>query len=83
MIAVIVLSAILLVLVVGFVTFFFYSRTQEWGDSEVRRSFLQMLVVVGPLLGMHYKEPRPTPPAVTTPGPDAEPLPGKGDGDNA
>jgi hypothetical protein len=64
---VLVLTGILVLLVVAFVWFFLYSRTPAWGDSEVRRSVLRLLVIVGPMLGMHYQPPRPEPPAVTTP----------------
>jgi hypothetical protein len=75
MVAVIVLAALLAILVCAFVAFYFHSRTPEWGDSELRRSVLRMLVVIGPLWGMHYQEPRPELPVVTTPGPEKAPLP--------
>jgi hypothetical protein len=65
--ATLILAGVLLVLVAVFLVFFLYSRTPEWGESEMRKSVLRMLVIVGPMLGMHYKPPRPTPPAVTTP----------------
>lgn len=70
MTAVILLAGVLSVLVVGFVAFFLYSRTPAWGESEVRKSALRTLVVLGPIFGMHYRAPRPTPPAVTTPAAD-------------
>ena len=71
----IVLAAILGLLAIAFVAFYRHSRTPEWGDSELRKSVLRMLVVIGPLWGMRYQEPRPQPPAVTAPGPDTDPLP--------
>ncbi|MGO8686048.1 MAG: hypothetical protein ACLQT7_02510 [Candidatus Dormibacteria bacterium] len=74
MIVAIVMAAILAVLAIAFSAFYRHSRTPEWGDSELRKSVLRMLVVIGPLWGMRYQEPRPTPPAVTTPGDDHEPL---------
>ncbi len=81
MIVEIVLVAILAVLTLAFLAFYFYSRTPEWGDSEVRKSVLRMLVVIGPLWGMRYQEPHHEIPAVTTPADDREPLPFRtGDG---
>jgi hypothetical protein len=71
-----VMAAVLAAMVIAFVAFYRHSRTPEWGDSEVRKSVLRMLVVIGPLWGMRYQEPRPTPPAVTAPGVDPEPLAG-------
>ena len=63
--AVVILSAVLAALVIGFLLFFRYSRTPEWGDSELRKAVLRVVVAVGPLLGMRYTPPRPAPPAVT------------------
>ncbi len=75
MIAAIVLAAILAVLVLVFVAFYRYSRTPEWGDSDVRKAALELLLSIGPFWGMHFKAPRPELPTVTTPGADPEPLP--------
>jgi len=76
-IAVIVMACILGVLLVAFLWFYFYSRTISWGESETRKAMLRMLVVVGPIFGMHYKPPRPEPPTISTPGPEDRPgIPG-------
>ena len=75
MLTLVVMAGVLAVLVAGFIAFYLHSRTPEWGESEVRKSVLRMLVVIGPLWGMRYQEPRPALPAVTTPGVDREPLP--------
>ena len=75
MIAAIVLAAILAVLVLVFVAFYRYSRTPEWGDSDVRKAALELLLSIGPFWGMHFKAPRPELPTVTTPGADPEPRP--------
>ena len=73
----IVMAIIFAVLVVGFLWFYFYSRTLAWGESETRRAVLRVLVMVGPIFGMHYKPPRPEPPTISTPGPDEQPgVPG-------
>jgi hypothetical protein len=71
---VIVLAIVLAVLVITFAWFYFYSRTLAWGESETRKAVLRMLIVVGPIFGMHYKEQRPEPPTISTPGGDAEPT---------
>jgi hypothetical protein len=71
---VIVLAIVLAVMVIAFVWFYFYSRTLAWGESETRKAMLRMLIVVGPIFGMHYKEPRPEPPTISTPGGDAKPA---------
>jgi hypothetical protein len=71
---VIIMSSILGVLVAGFVAFYLHSRTLAWGESEVRRSMLRMLVMIGPLWGMRYREPHHELPTVSTPGPPVEPL---------
>ena len=60
-------------MVAVFVWFFFYSRTLAWGNSETRRAVLRMLVVIGPIFGMRYQEPRPEPPTIATPLGDREP----------
>jgi hypothetical protein len=75
----IVLTAVLAVLVLAFIAFYRYSRTPEWGDSDVRKAALGILVSIGPLWGMHFKAPRPELPTVTAPGPDPEALPTWGD----
>ncbi|MGH7685746.1 MAG: hypothetical protein ACREN2_02855 [Candidatus Dormibacteria bacterium] len=73
MAALVVLIVVLVLMVAAFVWFFFYSRTLAWGSSETRRTFLRMMVVIGPIFGMRYKEPRPEPPTIATPAGDAEP----------
>lgn len=77
MVAVIVMASVLAVLVAVFLWFFFYSRTLAWGESETRRAVLRMLVVIGPIFGMRYREPRPEPPTISTPARDPDPpVPG-------
>jgi len=46
--------------------------TLAWGDSETRKAMLNLLIVVGPIFGMHYREPRPEPPTIATPGDSGE-----------
>lgn len=75
MTAVVVMSAVLVVLVAAFIAFYLHARTPEWGESELRKSLLRMLVVIGPYLGMNYKPPRPEPPAVTATGDEPDTLP--------
>ena len=77
MAALIALSAVLALMLGAFLWFYVYSRTPEWGDSETRKAVLRMLVVIGPVFGMHYKPPRPEPPTISAPGPDEPPaIPG-------
>jgi hypothetical protein len=33
-----------------------------------------MLIVIGPIFGMHYRKPRPEPPTISAPGGDEEPA---------
>jgi hypothetical protein len=77
-VAIEIVLGVVLVLMLGlFLWFYRYSRTLAWGESETRKAVLRMLVVIGPVFGMHYRPPRPEPPSVATPGPDGEPpLPG-------
>ena len=74
MTTVIVLAIVLAVMIIAFAWFYFYSRTLAWGESETRKAVLRMLIVVGPIFGMHYKEPRAEPPTISTPGGDAKPA---------
>ena len=74
MTAIIVLAIVLVLMVITFLWFYFYSRTLAWGDSETRKAVLRMLIVVGPIFGMHYKEPRPEPPTISAPGGDTKPA---------
>ena len=61
MIGVIVLSAVLVVMIAAFAWFYFYSRTLAWGDSETRKALLNLMVVVGPIFGSHYRREPPEP----------------------
>ena len=70
----IVMAVILAVLIVAFLWFYIYSRTLAWGESETRRAVLRVLVMVGPIFGMHYKPPRPEPPTISTPANDDAPA---------
>lgn len=54
-------------LVIGFVFFYRHTRSSAWSRGETRHAMLRVLVALGPMLGIHVKEPRPTPPAITTP----------------
>ena len=77
MVAILVLSAVLAILVIAFLWFYFYSRTLTWGQSETRQAFLRVMVVIGPMFGVRYKEPRPEPPTIATPAREEEPpVPG-------
>jgi len=67
MIAIVVVAAVFVILLIAFLWFYFYSRTPAWGDSETRKAVLRVLVVVGPIFGMHYREPRPEPTTISTP----------------
>jgi hypothetical protein len=68
------MAVLLVVLAAGFLTFYRHSRTPEWGDSGTRKAVLRMMVVIGPIFGMHYREPRPDLPAVTSVEPHKESL---------
>ena len=70
MIGVIVLSAIIVVMIAIFAWFYFYSRTPAWGGSETRKALLNMMVVVGPIFGQHYRREPPETPSISAPGPD-------------
>jgi hypothetical protein len=70
LIAVIVLSAVLVVMIGGFAWFYFYSRTLAWGDSDTRKALLNLMVVVGPIFGSHYRREPPEPPSVSAPAAD-------------
>lgn len=77
MVAIVVLSAVFAILVIAFGWFFLYSRTLAWGESETRRAFLRVMIVIGPMFGVRYKEPRPEPPTIATPAREEEPpVPG-------
>jgi len=66
-VALIIVIAVFVILLVGFLWFYFYSRTLAWGESETRKAVLRVLIVVGPIFGMHYREPRPEPTTISTP----------------
>jgi hypothetical protein len=70
----IILALVLVAMLIAFLRFYGYSRTPEWGDSETRKAVLRMLIVIGPIFGMHYRAPRPEPPTISTPGRDDEPT---------
>ena len=70
MIGVIVISAIFVLMVAVFAWFYFYSRTVAWGQSDTRKALLNMMVVVGPIFGNHYRREPPELPSVSAPGPD-------------
>ena len=70
LIGVIVLSAVIVVMIVVFAWFYFYSRTPAWGQSDTRKALLNMMIVVGPIFGMHYRREPPELPSISAPGPD-------------
>ena len=74
MIALIVMGSVFGILLIAFLWFYFYSRTLAWGESETRHAFLRMLVVIGPIFGMHYRKPRPEPPTISSPRGEQEPA---------
>ena len=67
MATIVVLSVVLAVMLIAFLWFFFYSRTPAWGESETRKAMLRMLIVVGPIFGMHYERHEPERPTISTP----------------
>jgi hypothetical protein len=72
LIGVIVLSAVIVAMLIVFGWFYLYSRTPAWGESETRKALLNMMIVVGPIFGMHYRREPPEPPSISTPGPDPD-----------
>jgi hypothetical protein len=69
---VIVLSGVIVVMIAVFGWFYFYSRTPAWGQSDTRKALLNMMVVVGPIFGNHYRREPPEIPSVSAPGPDED-----------
>ena len=67
MATIIVLAVVFGALLVAFLWFYWYSRTLAWGESETRKAMLRMLIVVGPIFGMHYEKPVPERPTISTP----------------
>ena len=70
MIGVIVLSAVVVAMLVVFFWFYLYSRTPAWGQSDTRKAMLNMMIVVGPIFGMHYKKEPPEPTSISAPAQD-------------
>jgi hypothetical protein len=70
LIGVIVLSAVVVAMVIGFAWFYLYSRTLAWGQSDTRKALLNMMIVVGPIFGMHYRKDPPEPTSISAPGAD-------------
>lgn len=78
MIGVIVLSGVVVAMIVVFAWFYFYSRTLAWGQSDTRKALLNMMVVIGPIFGSHYRREPPEPPSISAPGTDeAEDAPAR------
>jgi hypothetical protein len=73
--AALIMGVLLLLAVLVLVLFYRRSVTPEWGTSETRKAVLNVLLAVGPVLGMYYKRPRPPVPTIMAPGPEQEPLP--------
>ena len=72
MTGVIVLSAVVLAMLVAFLWFYLYSRTLAWGQSDTRKALLNMMIVVGPIFGMHYRKEPPEPTSISAPAPDED-----------
>jgi hypothetical protein len=72
LIGVIVLSAIIVVMIVAFLWFYMYSRTPAWGQSDTRKAMLNMMIVVGPIFGMHYRKDPPEPTSISAPDADKD-----------
>jgi hypothetical protein len=72
LIGVIVLSAVVVAMLVVFFWFYLYSRTPAWGQSDTRKAMLNMMIVVGPIFGMHYKKEPPEPTSISAPAQDDE-----------
>ena len=70
MIGVIVLSVVIVAMLVGFFWFYMYSRTLAWGQSDTRKALLNMMIVVGPIFGMHYNKEPPEPTSISAPAQD-------------
>jgi hypothetical protein len=70
LISVIVLSAVVVAMLVVFFWFYLYSRTPAWGQSDTRKAMLNMMIVVGPIFGMHYKKEPPEPTSISAPAQD-------------
>jgi hypothetical protein len=70
LIGVIVLSAVVVAMVVVFFWFYMYSRTPAWGQSDTRKAMLNMMIVVGPIFGMHYRKDPPEPTSISAPDAD-------------
>jgi hypothetical protein len=75
LIGIIVLSAVLVVMIAVFAWFYFYSRTPAWGQSDTRKALLNVMVVVGPIFGSHYRREPPEIPSVSAPAADDEDEP--------
>jgi hypothetical protein len=75
LIGVIVLSVVIVAMLVGFVWFYLYSRTLAWGQSDTRKALLNMMIVVGPIFGMHYKKEPPEPTSISAPAQDDDEKP--------
>jgi hypothetical protein len=72
LIGVIVLSAVVVAMIVVFFWFYMYSRTPAWGQSDTRKAMLNMMIVVGPIFGMHYRKDPPEPTSISAPGSDTD-----------
>ncbi|MGA7987534.1 MAG: hypothetical protein WCB51_03950 [Candidatus Dormiibacterota bacterium] len=75
MTGVIVLSVVIVAMLVGFLWFYMYSRTLAWGESDTRKALLNMMIVVGPIFGMHYKKEPPEPTSISAPAQDDDDMP--------
>lgn len=70
MIGGVIMVSVAVAMLAGFIAFYRYSGTAAWEASDTRRALLNVIVAVGPLLGMHYKPTPPPLPGIMTPGPE-------------
>jgi hypothetical protein len=68
----VILGAVLVVLLAGFGAFYRYSRTEAFRRGDLRRASFNLLLVIGPLFGVHPKPPEPEPTSISTPQDDSD-----------
>ena len=71
-IGLVVVIAVLLVGLAGFVAFYRYSHTQAWSKSEARQAAMGFLITIAPFFGGRVQPPKPEIPVAMTPGPDQD-----------
>ena len=71
-IGLIIVIAVLLAMLAGFVAFYRYSHTLAWSRSETRQAAMGFLITIAPFFGGRVQPPKPEIPVVMTPGPDQD-----------